>query len=139
MEKHIKRSIAIEIRDLTTWDEAWLGTDRGLITCWEVGRLKAKEDPSLAKRAKSGELLPLPWEGGFHAALKKEKNYGTYNYLAMWQGLREEDLDIEIGKTYTITCTKHGKPVLFDAHSFLKEKMDKKTVKQGEQTKLFDE
>jgi hypothetical protein len=130
LENHIRRSILIAVRDLATWDEAWLGPDGGLVTCWEVGRLKSKEDPSMAMRAKSGELLPLPWEGGFHAALKKEKNYGTYNYLAMWQGLREEDLDIEIGKTYTITCSKHGKPVIFDGNSFLKEKFDKKSGKR---------
>lgn len=138
MAHHIKCSISEEIRESTSWDEAWLGPDKGLITCWEVGRLKAKEEPDLADRAKAGELVPLPWEGGLQTAIKKIKNYGTFNYLAMWQGLRGENLDIELGKTYTIVCSKHNKTVVFDATSFLKDKMDSKTTLKIQQGKMFD-
>jgi hypothetical protein len=121
MLTHIKRSILEEIRDDLSWEEAWLGPDRGLITCWETGRLKANESPEISARAKAGELVQLPWEGGLHKSLKEGTvKYGTLNYLAMWQGLRGEDLDIEISKTYTLTCTIFKKEVIFDVSSYLK-------------------
>ena len=40
---------------------------------------------------------------------------GTWNYLATWQGLRGEDLDITLESTRKIVCTKTGQAILFSS------------------------
>ena len=45
------------------------------------------------------------------------KKYGTLNYLAQWQGLRGDDLDIEPDQEYELTCSKTGMAVTFTADS----------------------
>ena len=52
-------------------NERWHRSDKGLITCWEVGRRKAENYPDLARRAKKGELPILGWKGGVEKKLKK--------------------------------------------------------------------
>ncbi len=88
------------------------GTDNGLITCWEVGRINRIKSPELAARAMNGELPVLPWKGGVEKKLKKEK-YGSLYYLAQWQGLRNEDLDIDTSEERRITCIKTGMTVIY--------------------------
>jgi len=105
------RSIKEPIRKALTWDERWKGADQGLIWCWERGRQIRVEDPDFAARAMDGELVPLAWKGGVEKKIKKEKE-GTPQYLATWQGLRGEDLEIPVeGKR--IQCTKTGQVVFF--------------------------
>lgn len=113
MSKHIYRSCQEPIRKGSPFEERWRGPDKGLITCWEVGRAKAKEDPELAERAKRGELPPLGWKGGVEKKTKKKEKYGSLNYLAQWQGLRGEDLDIDLSEDREITCSKTGMKVTF--------------------------
>lgn len=96
----IYRNIDEPIRSKPSFDERWNGVDKGLITCWEVGRIKSKENPSLSERAKKGELPTLGWKGG----AKPTNSYGSLNYLAQWQGLRGEDLNIDLTKEVTLTC-----------------------------------
>ena len=90
----IHRSISEPIRSGLTRREAWEGPDQGLILCWEKGRQERSEKPELAKKASEGHLVPLNWKRG------------TLKYLAHWQGLRGEDLDIDLIGQREITCTK---------------------------------
>lgn len=109
----IHRSITEPIRLKATWDERWNGTDRGMIACWERGREKSIEDPMLASRARDGQLVMLPWKGGVEKAVKKKEKYGTLQYLAMWQGLRGEDLNIDTENEVVLTCSVNNVVVVF--------------------------
>lgn len=95
------------------WAERWEGEDRGLITCWERGREKAREEPGLATRASAGELMVLPWKGGVERAIKVGHKFGTLSYLAMWQGLRGDALDVSLDEEVTLTCSKTGMKVTY--------------------------
>ncbi len=103
--ERVFRSIKEPIREGLTWDERWKGADNGLITCWEVGRERAEREPELAEKAKSGELPVLAWKGGVEKKLKTKK-YGTLNYLAEWQGLRGEDLNLDPSKEVELVCSR---------------------------------
>jgi hypothetical protein len=94
-----------------------MGDDLGLILCWEKGRELQKVRPVLASRASRGELIPLPWKGGVEWRLAQRKK-GSLQYLAMWQGLRNEDLHISLTGTMELTCSRTGQIVLFAAHHF---------------------
>lgn len=93
--------------------ELWLSDDNGLVACWERGRQVAQEQPDLAASANAGELVPLPWKGGVAQAIKAKRKYGTLRYLAMWQGVRGEDLNIDTAIEREITCSKFGVTVQF--------------------------
>ena len=102
-----------QVRKNPTFEERWRGADRGLITCWEVGRRLRGEHPDIAKQAEAGELPPLGWKGGVEKPLKIGHKIGTLFYLAQWQGLRGEDLDIDLEQEYERVCTRTGVRVLF--------------------------
>jgi len=113
MSNRIFRSCQEPIREDLSFDERWRGPDKGLIICWEIGRTKSIDDPELAERAKNGELPVLGWKGGVEKkAIKKEK-YGTLNYLAQWQGLRGNDLNIDLSEEIEIVCSKTGMKVIY--------------------------
>ena len=96
------------------WEELWAGPDDGLIACWERGRALAAQAPTMTDAAKAGQLVPLPWKGGVDAPLKTGRKFGTLYYLAMWRGIRGEDLDLDTASTETaITCTRFGVQVTF--------------------------
>ena len=109
----IHRSITEPIREDAKWDERWNAQDDGLIACWERGRAKRLEDPALAAQAAGGQLVVLPWKGGVEKAIKKKQKFGTLFYLAMWQGLRDEDLNIDSAEEITLNCTATGMAVVF--------------------------
>lgn len=67
----------------------------------------------MASKARDGELVPLPWKGGVEKKLKMKNKYGVYQYLAMWQGLRGDDLQINTDSEVTLICTKFGMSVVF--------------------------
>lgn len=46
-----------------------------------------------------------------------KQKYGTLNYLATWQGLRGEDLNIHVNDEKRIVCTKTNMTVVFTADS----------------------
>lgn len=117
----LQRSIHQPIRNVTNWDDRWTGEDAGLITCWERGREMRHEFPSVAEDATSGQLVVLPWKGGVEKAIKKKHKYGTFNYLAMWQGLRNQDLDLDTSKEISLVCSVTGMEVVFtsDLNYFL--------------------
>lgn len=109
----LNRSIAEPIRQRAKWEERWSGVDRGLIACWERGREKRIEDPALAALASEGQLVVLPWKGGVEKAIKRKEKFGTMYYLAMWQGLRGEDLSIDLEREVTLKCSATGMIVVF--------------------------
>ena len=113
MNQRIYRSYTEPIRTGLTWEERWKGDDRGLIGCWELGRELREKEPKLAKRAENGELPVLVWKGGIEKRLKIAEKYGTFNYLAEWQGLRGEDLNIDLSKELEIICSKTGMKIIY--------------------------
>lgn len=113
LTRYINEPIRI---DLTT-SERWHDTDKGLIACWECGRKWSQEKPELADRARRGELIPLPWKGGVSRAVKSGQKIGTFNYLAMWQGLRGNNLDLDTHCEPSLRCSKYDVVVIFTADS----------------------
>lgn len=132
MPRRLYRSIEEPIREGLTWQELWRGEDNGLIWCWERGRqyrtetipqpvLKGgryyqPESPSeRAARASNGELVMDGWRGGVEKKLKDPKKIktGTLQYLATWQGMRGEDLDIDLDGERIIVCTRYQQAVTF--------------------------
>jgi len=113
MSQRIFRSYREPIRKDLTWEERWKGDDRGLISCWELGRELREKKPALAKRAENGELPVLVWKGGVEKRLKIAEKYGTLYYLAELQGLRGEDLNIDLVNETEIVCSKTGMKVIY--------------------------
>jgi DNA helicase-2/ATP-dependent DNA helicase PcrA len=111
LETTIFKSVNDPLRLRPLFEERWRGSDKGLITSWEVGRKKSLENIILAEKAKSGELPTLYWKG----ASKEVNSYGTLNYLAQWLGLRNEDLNIDLLKEVSLVCTKKGTTVTYTA------------------------
>ncbi len=77
-----------------SFEDRWEGPDRGFRTSWLRGIEKAASEPDLRDAALRGELPVLAWKGG-GKSIKAGKRLGSLHYLAMWQGLRGEDLCIE--------------------------------------------
>lgn len=98
-----------------SFSERWKGPDQGLICCWLRGIAKAKEAPELAAKAKMGELPVLGWKGGVEKAIKGNFKVGSINYLATWQGLRGEDLCVDLDRDVELTCSRTGVKVLFSS------------------------
>lgn len=113
MSQWVYRSYKEPIRKGLTWEERWKGDDSGLIGCWELGRELREKEPELAKRAENGELPVLVWKGGVDKRLKIAEKYGTLNYLAEWQGLRGEDLNIDLSLEQEIICSKTGMKIIY--------------------------
>jgi hypothetical protein len=102
MAINIYRSIEEPNRKGLTWEELWKGSDNGLIT-------------DLAESCKSGELPVLAWKGGVDKKIKSKK-YGSLFYLATWQGLRGEDLNINQQEEISIICSKTQVEVIFTSN-----------------------
>ena len=113
MNQRICRPFNTPIREDLSWEERWRGPDKGLITSWEVGRELRKKEPELANRAMNGELPILPWKGGVEKKTKKGEKHGTLFYLAAWQGLRGEDLNIDLSEEIELTCSRTGMKVIY--------------------------
>jgi hypothetical protein len=114
----VYRSIEEPLRHFPSFDERWNGPDGGLITCWESGRKLASRKPEIAARAKMGEFPVLGWKGGVDTKpTATTKKFGSFRYLAQWQGLRGEDLDIDASAEKTILCARTGVPVTFTSYS----------------------
>lgn len=115
-DMQVFRDISERIRKGLSWAETWKSTDDGLIACWESGRERAFKDEISVQATKRGELIILPWRGGVDEPIKGKK-YGTYQYLAMWQGLRGESLGIDTNFPVTITCSRTHMEVNFTLQS----------------------
>src|SRR5579871_5461350 len=115
MATWLRRSIDKPIRDGLSWEQTWRGPDDGLIYCWEHGRLERLMRPEDAARAERGELVGLDWKGGVRKRLKTDRARGTLRYLAAWQGLRGEDLHIDVEGQKVVVCSRFGQTVVFSA------------------------
>jgi hypothetical protein len=123
----IQRSIEEPIRVGLTWLDLWQGTDVGLIAAWEAGRRFAAAEPQKAGLALKGELISLPWKGGLEPPDptkpqksmmgKKAPKYGCLLYLAMWQGVRTEDLSVDATIDTILTCTRNKSAVIYTPDS----------------------
>ncbi|WP_416425727.1 hypothetical protein RAM80_08120 [Pseudomonas sp. App30] len=122
----VSREITVPVRPKLTWEETWQGPDQGLIRCWEIGRERAQKMPELAEQCRAGELPVLGWKGGVARALKKKEKYGALKYLAQWQGLRGEDLQVQADRETTLTCSRTGMMVTFtpDRGKYLNQMAD---------------
>lgn len=109
----VQRKINEPFRTELEHREMWSSSDLGLIMCWEVGRKRAEEKPGLAAQCKNGELPVLGWKGGVSRQLLKLEKFGSLKYLAQWQGLRGEDLNVDLAKERVLTCTKTKMTVTF--------------------------
>jgi len=109
----VRRSVAEPIRQRLDWGTRWESDDRGLIAAWERGREKARESPELAAAVSSGVLPTLPWKGSGERKTKQGWRYGSLLYLAMWQGLRGEDLQVSLADDHQIVCSSTGMRVVF--------------------------
>ena len=114
----IQRDIEKQIRKGLSWKQLWEGEDKGLVACWENGRKHAKENPEIKARAFRGELPVLNWKGGIEVPLKIGMKYGTLNYLACWQGLRGDDLDIDLEEEVELICSRTEMLVVFTPHDY---------------------
>jgi hypothetical protein len=113
MNQRIHRSIDTPLRSGLTREDLWEAQDKGLIKCWEIGRQRAARFPDLTRQCLAGELPVLGWKGGVSRSLKKLEKYGSLKYLAQWQGLRGEDLDVDLGEERPLTCSRTGMVVTF--------------------------
>ncbi|WP_085667897.1 MULTISPECIES: hypothetical protein [unclassified Pseudomonas] len=113
MSQRIHRQIDTPLRTGLKREELWEAADKGLIKCWEIGRQRATRFPDLAQRCRADELPVLGWKGGVSRSLKKNEKYGSLKYLAQWQGLRGEDLDIDLGVERVMTCSRTKMVVTF--------------------------
>lgn len=113
MSRIIHRSYAEPERLGLDMNSIWKGADLGLIKSWEIGRKLAIQNPAIAACAKAEELPPLNWKGGVSKKLKKREKFGSLHYLAQWQGLRGQDLEIDLDAEVTLTCSKTGMVVTF--------------------------
>ena len=110
---HVFRKVAEPIRHGLDNEKRWHGPDQGLIAAWERGRELSVESPAVADQARMGWLVTLPWKGGVDQALKARQKFGTLRYLAMWQGLRGESLDIDTDAEIRLRCTKTHVTVVY--------------------------
>ncbi|MFA7942028.1 hypothetical protein ACEK06_06145 [Pseudomonas brenneri] len=113
MSRLIQRSIAEPERQGLQRSEVWEAPDCGLIVAWETGRKLSTQQPELAEKALNGELPPLNWKGGVAKKLVKREKFGSLRYLAQWQGLRGEDLSIDLDEEVTRVCTKTEMVIIF--------------------------
>lgn len=115
MSRRIRRAASKPNRKGLSWRKLWEGPDKGLILCWETGRELGRRHPDLAERAKKGELPVLEWKGGVGTKTKKGEKHGALFYLAQWQGLRGEDLDIDPSVETELVCARTGMKVICTA------------------------
>jgi hypothetical protein len=104
--------------------DRWCGKDMGLIAAWVRGIEKRDEPPDLATQCAKGELPVLAWKGGCQRYIKSGKT-GSLLYLATWQGLRGEDLHIDMESEPVMHCSRTGTQVIFT--------LDKKKLFKGEE------
>lgn len=115
--KTLFRPVSEPVRENISRCEMWEGDDGGLIWCWELGRLfRQQTDQSrrlLVSAAERGELPVSDWRGGVKEKLKAKTKVGSLQYLAQWQGMRGEDLNIDLEKPTVLTCSRTGQSVVF--------------------------
>lgn len=108
----IQASAANPPKQGESWEARQEGVDRGLISAWLAGRSMRERETELVLAALRGELPVLPFKGGVEKTIKGNK-IGSLHYIAMWQGLRGEDLNVTLGSTPVMRCTRTRVQVYF--------------------------
>jgi hypothetical protein len=112
----IERPADVPARDGLSWADLWNGPDDGLIAAWEAGRTLAQDRRDLAAQCQRGALPELPWKTGARPSKAKKKppqRFGSFLYVAMWQGLRGDALAIDTDTPLTMTCRDTGFSVTY--------------------------
>lgn len=99
-------------RQSESWEERQEGEDKGLISAWFAGRSMREREPDVVRAAIRGELPVLPFKGGVEKAIKGRK-IGSLHYIAMWQGLRGDDLNVVLASRPVMRCIRTGVLVNF--------------------------
>jgi len=89
------------------------GPDQGVVNAWLAGIAMRREGGELQQLALANELPPLPYRGGVERKLKIKLKIGSLLYLAMWRGLRGDDLDLDTEIEPELVCSRTGVRVLF--------------------------
>ncbi|MDR2220830.1 MAG: hypothetical protein LBE24_09695 [Methylobacillus sp.] len=89
------------------------GPDGGIINAWQAGIALRGSRADLVSAAQAGELPILPYRGGVDRAIKAGVKTGSLHYLAMWQGLRGDDLNIDTNNVPPLICSRYGITVHF--------------------------
>lgn len=91
------------------------GPDKGLISAYLAGVAMASSTspPPEVAAALRDELPVLPFKGGTDKTKKAKSKIGALQYLAMWHGLRGDDLALDTDEEPQRTCSKTGITVLF--------------------------
>lgn len=89
------------------------GPDRGLINAWQAGLNLRANNSELVEKALAGELPPLPFKGGIERKIQAQNKVGSLWYVAMWQGLRGEDLHVDTDQNIQLVCSKTRVPVKY--------------------------
>ncbi len=95
-----------------SWEARQEGVDAGLISAWIAGRDMRERAPALVQSVLRGELPVLPFKGGVEKKIKGSK-VGALQYLAMWQGLRGDDLHVALGSRPIMRCSRTAVQVYF--------------------------
>jgi hypothetical protein len=111
-----KREFSEPKRTNLSYAEAWEGDDLGVISAWERGREKRNEDLELTQKVLQGELVELPWKGGIDKPIKSKTKYGSLLYLAMLQGIKGGNLQIDTEIEVVLVCSRTGTPVTFTSN-----------------------
>ncbi|WP_434120383.1 hypothetical protein [Pseudomonas fortuita] len=115
--RHIQRPISAALRPEgeLSFFERWLDEDYGLIWCWERGRRRSVENPALVASCLAGNLPSL--SGRIGLARNQGQTKESLKYLAEWQGLRGENLNIKLDIKVFLTCSESCVEVSFEHDS----------------------
>lgn len=89
------------------------GPDRGLINAWQAGLNFRANNAELVEKALAGELPPLPFRGGVERKIQAQNKIGSLCYVAMWHGLRGEDLHLDTDQSIQMVCSATQVPVTY--------------------------
>lgn len=109
----VRESIANPPLMRERYEDRLEGPDKGLVNAWLAGISKRRESPELAARARNGELPILPYRGGVEKAIKARNKIGSLHYVAMWLGLRGEDLSLDMNAEPTLVCLRTGVAITY--------------------------
>ena len=114
--------------DSSKYDKT-LGLGNALEICHTTGKYMRHSDPELAGRAERGQLPVLNWPGGVDTEASPPRRFGSFFYLAQWQGLRGEQWHGITGNNKSmstthpvgIKCAATGRVTIFtkDARKYL--------------------
>lgn len=99
--------------EVEDFDARMNGPDGGLVNAWLAGRALRAPQPGLAAAAVAGELPVLPYRGGVDRTIKSTKKLGSLLYVAMWQGLRGDDLAVDSAQEIRLRCARYDVEVTF--------------------------